>query len=80
MKLTELDLSVLVALQKIGTPETSGTIARQAGIRTMSPRETAARHCIRLTKSGLALKSGTRMFPKWEITYEGRAALSELKP
>lgn len=77
MKLTEQDRVVLSALGE--SPASSGLIARAAKIRTSSPGETAARHCIKLTKVGLAVKSGTRTFPAWAITPAGRAALQEGK-
>lgn len=74
MKLTPLDRAVLSALDY--TPLRAHLIARMAKIHTMSPSETAARHCIKLTKAGLAEKIGTRMFPSWRITEAGRALLS----
>ncbi len=40
-------------------------VARLAEIKTMSRGETAAKYCISLTKKGLAVKHGSRMFPKW---------------
>ena len=79
-KLTKQDIVVLAALVKAGGPETPGRLASNAALRTSSPRETAARHLIKLTKMGLAFKSGTAMFPKWEATFEGRAALTRGEP
>ena len=75
--LTEMDLSTLVAILSFGSEgATSGQVAGKARFRTMSPRETAARHCIRLVAAGYAKRGGTRMFPKWRITPAGRAALA----
>ena len=42
-------------------------IAHLAGIHTISPRETASRYCIQLTKDGRAEKGGTGMFPRWRL-------------
>lgn len=78
--LTKQDLVVLTALAKIDRPQDPSDLARLAGIRTSSPRETAARHCIKLTGLGLAFKSGSRAYPKWEATFDGRAVIAELKP
>lgn len=43
----------------------AGTIAYRAEIRTMNTGETAAKFCNKLTKKGLVMKGGTRMFPLW---------------
>jgi hypothetical protein len=40
-------------------------IAARAGVRTSSPRETAAKYCIQLVTLGLAEKGGTPAYPKW---------------
>lgn len=79
-QLTKQDLVVLKALVEIGRPETPSNIAGHARIRTSAPRETAARHCIRLTGLGLAFKSGSRAYPKWEATFDGRAVILALEP
>lgn len=76
-KLTKQDIVVLRAIHEAGC-DTPGIIARIADIRTSSPRETAARHCIKLTKLGLAQKAGTAMFPEWQITEAGRRALASV--
>ncbi|PZO78457.1 MAG: hypothetical protein DI629_12225 [Mesorhizobium amorphae] len=75
-KLTPEDKRVLAALGCF-TSARSYEVAHRAGIRTMSIRETGARHLIRLTKAGLAIQVGTRMSPQWQITEAGRATLSE---
>ena len=74
MKLTAQDRKVLAALDR-HSGASSYAIAQGAGIRTVSPKETAARHLIKLTKEGLAEQTGTRMFPSWRITEAGRQAL-----
>ena len=74
MKLTAQDRKVLAALDR-HSGASSYAIAQGAGIRTMSPKETAARHLIKLTKEGLAEQTGTRMFPSWRITEAGRQSL-----
>lgn len=78
MKPTKTDLAILQTLGGYHHAVYPGILARDHGIRTTSPRETAARHLIKLTKLGLAEWSGTRMWPKWRITEAGRKALSDL--
>jgi hypothetical protein len=75
--LTKQDVRILQTLIYIGGAESPGIIAAKAGLRTSSPRETAARHCIKLTKLGYAFKSGSPMFPKWEATFDGRALIAQ---
>lgn len=75
LNLTRQDMKVLAALQDV--PLRPTIIALNAGIRTMSPRETAARHCIKLVRLGFAEKVGKPMFPEWKLSEAGRAALSE---
>lgn len=77
MKLTDWQKRVLETLERYGCQQ-PGMVAARAFIRTSSPRETAARHCINLVKLGLAEKKGTRMYPEWQITEAGRAILSDL--
>ncbi len=77
MKLTQQDRDVLSALEMCGREASAGIVAAKAWLRTSSPRETAARHLIKLTKLGLAEKTGTRMFPTWRITEAGRQAIKE---
>lgn len=40
-------------------------VAKRAGIRTQSPTETAARHCIALVKMGLVERGTARWFANW---------------
>ena len=77
---TKADRAILAALDKYPDGVMPGILARDHGIRTMSPRETASRHLIKLTKLGLAEKDGTRVWPRWRITEAGRKALSETDP
>lgn len=76
MKLTEQDAKILAALKPFRGGVSSYRVGIEAKIRTSSIGETTARHLIKLTKLGLAAQTGTRMFPTWEITDAGRAALS----
>lgn len=78
MKLTEQDQYVLLCLDMYKPNSVSARrIAHNSRIRTSSPSETAARHLIKLTKLGLAEKTGTRVFPEWRITTAGLSALKE---
>lgn len=79
VKLTERQQQVLKVLDRYGLQQ-PGVIAARAFIRTSSPRETAAKHCINLVKLGFARKRGTRMYPEWEITQAGRDVLSPEAP
>lgn len=63
IKVTPREAQVYEALSV--DPEWSGVIARRAGLHSMSLSEAGARYCISLTKKGLAMKHGTRSFPKW---------------
>ena len=78
-ELTRQDRTILQALGEVGNMGSAHTAARLARIKTYSPAETAARHCIKLTKLGLAEKKGTRMFPSWRISDAGRALLQEAR-
>jgi len=77
--LTSQDRAVLEALSKYPDGARSYAVAQKAGIRTSSPRETAGRHLIKITKLGLADSIGTRMFPVWRITEAGRTALAQVE-
>lgn len=78
MKLTKQDREVLTSLDMYGSDSVSPRrVAAKSGIRTSSPGETAARHLIKLTKLGLADKTGSRMFPEWRINEAGRQALNQ---
>lgn len=74
--LTRQDRRVLEAISD-GETYTSYRVAEKLGLRTMSPRETGARHLCRLTRLGFAVQIGTRMFPKWAISSEGLSFLSQ---
>lgn len=63
MKLTKMQQAVYSALDVV--PAWPGQIAQRAGIRTISPSETAAKFCRHLVKMGLAKRTGSSMHPKW---------------
>lgn len=63
ISLTPREKQVYNALTDVA--ESPGVIASRADIRTISPRETAATFCRKLTRRGLAIKGGTPMCPKW---------------
>jgi hypothetical protein len=63
IKITPRERDIYNVLSDV--PLSSSEIAQRVGICWVSPSEAAARHCISLTKKGLAVKRGSRMFPKW---------------
>jgi hypothetical protein len=63
IKVTRTEALVYDALTE--TPEWPGIIANRAGLKNMSRSEAGAKYCILLVGKGLAIKHGTRMFPKW---------------
>lgn len=73
-KLTAQDRIVLAVL--LDEPASSYLVAERAGFSSMCRRENAARHCIKLSKMGLAIRMGKRSLPHWRITPAGRSALS----
>jgi len=75
MKLTTQDRIILDALCSAGRWESSYMVARRAGITTSSRSETAARHLIKMAKSGLVERRLDRGTPIWIITDAGREAL-----
>lgn len=46
-------------------PDWPGVIARRAGLTNAHKSEAGAKYCILLVGKGLAVKRGTRVFPKW---------------
>ena len=65
-KLTDRQQQVFDVLD--ATFKSAHLIAGEAGIRTYSGAETAAKYAIQLTKLGLAEKGGTRRHPTWRRT------------
>lgn len=63
VKVTATEAKVYDALTD--TPEWPGVIANRAGLKNMHRSEAGAKYCILLVGKGLAMKHGTRMFPKW---------------
>ena len=77
MRLTSRDIDILIELNN-HTSADPIQIAKAVGIYTTSPRETTARHLIKLTKMNLARKTGLRSNPRWEITKAGQDKILEL--
>lgn len=79
VKLTPKQRSVLATLGSISKNE--GSIAKDAGIRTTWPAETARKHCMALRKLGLSREIVTAVGkPRaWQATDKGRALLDALK-
>lgn len=78
-RLTKQDRLVLAELAGLENPVSSTVLAERCNLRTYSPRETAARHAIRLASLGLAEKLGTTREPQWQITDAGRSALHSIR-